>query len=416
MDLEKIKAANKKAVKAMMEAEPVLVGVKPASEVIPGMTKKTILHAAPPIEWDRMCRPMKGAVAGALMLEGLAKNEKEAFELAASGEITFDACHNHSSVGPMAGVISSSMPVFVIKNTKHNNMGYCCMNEGRGKVLRYGGLGKEVLDRLKWINEVLGPALDKGIKEAGSINVKTILSEALHMGDDLHNRYKAASALFVSRFIPHLFSAVEDKKIAKEVSIFIASNDYTFLNIAMPAMKTMADAGSNVDYSTVVTAMARNGTDFGIQVSGLPGQWFTAPAPEVKALYFPGYGLEDANPDMGDSSITETVGFGGFATAASPVVVQFVGGTPEEEAEQNRLMYEIVVEENPAFTIPVFNFRGIPTGIDILKVVETNICPFGHTGVAHKVEGIGQIGAGKWTAPIELFKKAVIAFSEKYMI
>ena len=333
MDKNKIQSANKKAVQEMIKAEPEWIDVRPAIEVIPGMTKTTILHAGPPIEWDRMCGPVKGAIAGALMLERLAGSEKQAYELAASGDITFDACHNHNAVGPMAGIISPSMPVFVVKNKIHGNFAYCCLNEGRGKVLRYGGLGDEVTKRLKWMGEVLGPALQAGIKDAGKFNIKQILAEALHMGDDLHNRYKAASALFVTRIAAHIIAGVKDRKVAKEVIAFIAANDYTYLNIAMPGMKAMADAGDNVEYSTVVTALSRNGTDFGIRVSGLPGQWFTSPAPQVDALYFPGYGADEANPDMGDSSIAETMGFGGFAAAASPVVVQFVGGSPEEEME-----------------------------------------------------------------------------------
>lgn len=414
MNRELIQAANKKAVAEMMKADPVWVDVQPAIDVIPGMTKKTLLHAGPPIEWDRMCGPMKGAIAGALMLEGLAASIEEAYQLAASGEITFDACHNHDAVGPMAGVISPSMPVFVIKNRVHGNYAYCNLNEGRGKVLRYGGLGDEVLDRLKWMGDVLGPALQAAIRSLGEMKVKTIMSEALHMADDLHNRYKAASSLFVNRIAPAIFDSIEDRKTARQVLEFIAANDYTFLNIAMPGLKAMADAGHGVEYSTVVTTMARNGTDFGIRVSGLPGSWFVAPAPPVNALYFAGYSAADANPDIGDSTITETMGFGGFAAAASPAVVQFVGGSPQDAIARNLEMYEIVVQENPEFTIPSLEFRGIPTGIDIIRVLETNILPALHTGVAHKEPGVGQIGAGILRAPVEVFKDALKAYAEKY--
>ncbi len=414
MNRETIKNANLKAVSEIMKADPVWVDVRPAIEVIPGMTEKLILHAGPPIEWERMSGPLKGAIAGALMIEGYAQTVEEAYEIAASGEFKFDACHNHSSVGPMAGVISASMPVFVIYNKVHGNYTYCNLNEGRGKVLRYGGLGEEVTERMKWMGNVLGPALQRAIRHHGEMRVKPILSEALQMGDDLHNRYKAASALFANRIASDIFATANSTEEAIEVFDFIAGNDYTFLNIAMPALKAMADSGLGVEYSTVVTTMCRNGTDFGIRVSSLPDQWFTAPAPPVKALYFPGYSEKDANPDIGDSAITETMGFGGFSAAASPSVVQFVGGTPKEAVERNLEMYEITTVENPDFTIPALEFRGNPLGIDILKVVETGTVPAIHTGVAHKEAGVGQIGAGCLHAPMQIFAEALESFAKKY--
>jgi hypothetical protein len=310
----------------------------------------------------------------------------------------------------MAGVISHSMPVFVVKNRHHGNYAYCNLNEGRGKVLRYGGLGAEVLSRLRWLSDALGPALQSAIHHAGEIPVRTILAEAIQMGDDCHNRYKASSALFVSRLSPYIAATSTNPTRGEEVLTFLASNDYTFLNVAMAAQKTMADSAHGVDGSSVVTALARNGTDFGIRVSGLGDQWFTAPSPKVEALYFPGFGPDDANPDLGDSTIAETTGFGGFAAAASPAVAQFVGGTPQDAIHRTLEMYEIAVSENPAFSIPALNFRGVPTGIDIIKVIETNILPALHTGVAHKQPGIGQIGAGSVRAPKDCFTQALQAF------
>ncbi|WP_130861706.1 YlbE family protein [Bacilliculturomica massiliensis] len=415
MNLQEISAANSKAIEEMMKADPVWVDVCPAIDVIPGMTPKTILHAGPPIHWNHMCGPMKGAVAGALMLENLASTVEEAYELAASGEITFDACHNHSAVGPMAGVISAGMPVFVIKNKVQGNFAYCNLNEGRGKVLRYGGLGEEVTDRLIWMRDVLGPALKAAVKFMGELRIKPIMSEALHMGDDLHNRYKASSSLFANRIAPALFETGKNGADTAKVLEFVGQNDYTFLNLAMPALKCMADAGDGVEGSTIVTAMARNGTDFGLRISGLPGQWFTAPAPPVDALYFPGFSEKDANPDIGDSTITETMGFGGLAAAASPSVVQFVGGSTKDAVNRNLEMYEITTRENPEFTIPTLEFRGIPTGIDILKVIELNVTPALHTGVAHKEAGVGQIGAGCLRAPMKIFQDALQKFSDTYL-
>lgn len=414
MNIDMIKRANEKAVQEMIKADPVWIDVRPAIEVIPGMTEKTILHAGPPIGWKRMCGPMKGAIAGALIIEGFAETVDEAYALAASGEFTFDSCHNHSSVGPMAGVTSASMPVFVIYNKTHGNYAYCNLNEGRGKVLRYGGLGDEVTKRMKWMSNIMGPALQRAIKNHGEMRIKPILSEALQMGDDLHNRYKASSSLFVNRIAADIFATSKSKEEAVEVLKFIAGNDYTFLNIAMPALKAMGDAAVGIEHSTVVTAMARNGTDFGIKISSLPDDWFVAAAPPVKALYFPGYSEKDANPDIGDSTITETLGFGGFSAAASPSVVQFVGGTTKEAIQRNLEMYEISTKENNEFTIPALEFRGNPLGIDIIKVIDTGILPALHTGVAHKDAGVGQIGAGYLRAPMDVFADALEKYVEKY--
>lgn len=414
MKRSEIEEANRVAVKQMMDSDPYLVGVKPAGEVIPGMSATTVLHAGPPITWDRMCGPVKAAIAGALMLEGLAGSAEEAFKVAASGSVTFRPCHEVGAVGPMAGVISSSMPVFVVRDEKRGTYSFSNLSEGRGRVLRYGGLGEDVMERLRWMSDELAPALQAALERSGPISVRKILAEALHMGDDCHNRYKAASALFTSRLSPHI-SATSSSKQASRVLDFIAENDYTFLNPGMAAQKAMADAAHGVEGSSMVTTMARNGTDFGIRVSGLGNAWFTAPAPHVTALYFPQYSEKDANPDLGDSAIAETTGFGGFAAAASPTVAQFVGGTAKDVVNRTLEMYEISVAESTHFTIPALGFRGVPTGIDLVKVIETNIQPVLHTGVAHKDPGVGQVGAGIVRAPRECFTKAFEAYAKQYI-
>ncbi|MCK9218306.1 MAG: DUF1116 domain-containing protein [Firmicutes bacterium] len=414
MNRDRISKANENAVKRILEADPIFVDVKPAIEVVPGMTDTTILHAGPPIEFERMCGPMKGGVAGALMLEGLAKTEEEAYELAMSGDITFDSCHNHDAVAPMTGIISASMPVMIVKNMKHGNYAYSTINEGRDKVLRFGALSDDVIDRLRWFNEVLGPELGKVIRNIGGFSVLPIMAEALQMGDDLHNRFKACSALFASRFLPALIDTIEDKDTLKKVSDFIGNNDYFYLNITMAGLKACMDAAHGIEYSTIVTTMTRNGTEFGIRVSGLPGEWFTVKASVPKTLYFPGYGLDDTNPDMGDSAIIETYGLGGFAAAASPIIVQSVGGTIQEANERTFEMYEITTKENPLFSIPAIDFKNLPVGIDLLKVLETNTVPVIHTGVAHKNAGVGQIGAGIVRPDINVFKDALRSYFEKY--
>ena len=414
MDRATVEKANEDALARLIQSDPVVVDVRPAGEVIPGMTPKTVLHAGPPIEWERMCGPQRGAVIGGLLLEGAAASEEEAAALASSGEITLAPCHEHRSVGPMAGVITSSMPVYVAEDKSRGSFTFCTVNEGRGRSLRYGVTGDDVLDRLRWMGHELAPLLAAAIKHAGGVPIRPILAEALHMNDECHNRYKAASALFAARLSPHLAAVSHDESLLSSVLDFLGGNDYTFLNVAMAGQKAMADAAHGVSGSTMVTALARNGTDFGIRVSGLGEAWFTAPAPYVQALYFPKFGPDDANPDLGDSAIAETVGFGGFAAAASPAIVQFVGGSLQDTIDRTSEMYEIVAGENPNFTIPYLEWRGIPVGIDVLKVVEIGILPALHTAVAHKEAGGGQIGAGMLRAPLDCFVGAFQAFAEQY--
>lgn len=190
------------------------------------------------------------------------------------------------------------------------------------------------------------------------------------------------------------------------------SNDHFALNLTMPACKCTLDAAKGIPYSTIVTTQARNGTEFGIRVSGIDGgnRWFTAPAEIIDGLYFPGYSQEDANPDIGDSVITETCGIGGFAMATAPAIVQFVGGTPQDAVNYTTSMYEITTVENNVYTIPFLNFRGTPTGIDIRKVVETGIRPVINTGIAHKDPGVGQVGAGIVHPPMKCYEDALEAF------
>ncbi len=411
-NIDKIEKANKKALEIILKGEPYLIDIGIAKEVIPGMHDRMILHAGPPVEWERMCGPMRGAVMGALVYEGIAKDIREAEEIAASGEIEFSPCHHHSAVGPMAGVVAPSMPVFIVENKEAGNKAYCTLNEGLGKVLRYGAYDEEVIKRLKWMETELAPVLKETLKLIGPIDLKNIIAQALHMGDELHNRNKAATSLFIRQIAPFVSKAAKNSEVVERVLKFIDSNDHFFLNLSMPAAKSILDPARGIKYSSVVVVMARNGTDFGIRLSGTGDEWFTAKAEVPDALFFPGYTKEDANPDIGDSSITETAGYGGFAIASAPAIVQFVGGTASKALAYTKEMYKITVGENNVFTIPYLDFRGTPTGIDALKVVETGILPVIDTGVAHKKPGIGQVGAGVLRAPMPAFEKAVKALAK----
>lgn len=415
MDNEKVEKANLETIKIIKDAHPFLIDIGQAKDMIPGMHSKLILHAGPPIEWERMCGPVKGAIVGALLYEGLAETEEEATELAESGEIEFSPAHHYSAVGPMAGIISPSMPVHVIENRVHGNKAFCTVNEGLGKVLRFGANSSEVLDRLKWIEETYAPALKEALKISDGIDLKSLTAQALHMGDECHNRNKASTQLFHTEIVHHFLNTDLDKELLDEVIDFIKNNEHYFLNLSMPAAKSALDAAEGIEYSTVVTAMARNGVDFGIRVSGLgKNKWFTAPANYVEGMFFPGYSEEDAAPDLGDSTITETMGIGGFAMGASPAIVQFVGGEVQDAINYSEQMYDITVGENSNYSIPALNFRGGAYGIDVRKVINTNILPVINTGMAHKEAGVGQIGAGIVHPPVKCFQDALMALKEKY--
>lgn len=411
-----IDQANQKAIDAIFEARPTLIGVARAKDVIPGMDDNLFLHAGPPCTWDRMSGPVRGGMIGAMFLEGRAKSVEEAETLLASGEIKFAPCNNHSSSGPMAGIISPSMLVYIVENKSNGQRAFSGLNEGRGKVLRMGAYSEEVIDRMIWLNEVLGPAVDRALKEMGGLDIRTLLAKALHMGDDGHNRLDAASLLYTNLLSPYIIKTTDDPKITSEVIKFLGENALAVLNPVMAGCKLMAEAGHGIEGSTIVTVMGRNGTDWGIRVSGLGDQWFTAPSPKVKALYFPGFGDDDACPDIGDSVIIETAGLGGFAMATAPALVTFIGGTPRDAINTTLDMYEITFAEHKYFNIPFLDFRGTPTGIDIRKVVETNMPPRVNTGVAHKDPGVGQVGAGVVSAPMKCFEDALVAFAEKYDI
>jgi hypothetical protein len=408
-----IEKANAEVVKIILSGMPQLIGLERAIDVIPGMKPDMLLHAGPPITWDRMCGPMRGAVIGALLYEGKAQTADEAQEIAASGAIEFSPCHEHSSVGPMAGIISPSMPVFVLHNEAHGNHAYCTLNEGLGKVLRYGAYSDTVVEKLRWMENTLYPVLKKAVAKVGKIDLKNIIAQALHMGDEVHNRNRAATSIFYRTIAPAVVTTCDDPATAAEVLEFINHNDHFFLNLSMPASKVTLDAARGVRNSSVVVVMARNGTDFGVQLAGTGDEWFTGPADVPDALFFPGYSRADANPDIGDSAITETNGLGGFAIAAAPAIVQFVGGSSDDAIRYTRQMYEVTAGENNVYQIPYLNFRGTPTGIDVIKVVEKNILPFIDTGVAHKEPGVGQIGAGVLNAPMQPFQKAFEGFARK---
>jgi hypothetical protein len=405
--------ANARALARMTAAGADLVDVRPASEAL-GLQPGTFLHAGPPIEWERASGPLRGALIGAMLLEGLADHPEEAERALAHGDgITLEPCHHRDAVGPMAGVVSPSMWVYELRDEVHDHTSWCSLNEGLGKVLRYGAYGTEVVDRLRWMNAVLGPLLQQAVRSRGSIDVKAVIAQMLQMGDEGHNRNRAGSLMLLRELLPGLITADAPSSDVAEAVRFSGANEHFFLNLGMPACKLSTMAAEGIDGSSVVTTMARNGTDFGIRTAGTGDAWFTGPANTPEGLFLGSYGPEDANPDIGDSAITETAGIGGFAMAAAPAIVRFVGGDVPLALRATRTMYEITVGEHTAYQVPILEFRGTPTGIDVTAVVRTGILPQINTGMAGRVAGTGQVGAGLVTPPAECFTAALEALAAR---
>ncbi len=410
---ERVDAANREAVARILKADPVLIDVRTAGDVIPKLTDHMVLHAGPPVSLDRMCGPLRAAVEGACVLEGWAADLAAAAKLVDGGKICFGQNHDYDAVGPMAGITTRSMPVFVVENRAFGNRTYVTINEGMGKVMRYGANDAEVLGRLRWFIDKLGPALGAAIRDTGGLALKPIIARGLSMGDENHMRNQACSALLLRALAPALARTCSDQKELPRIFEFLGNNEMFFLNIAMAMGKAMTDPARGIEGSSVVTVMARNGTEFGIRVSGTGDQWFAAPSEQPRGVYFPGYTAADANPDIGDSAIVETVGLGGFAMAASPAVVTAVGGDATYALNRTRAMYDICVARSSEWTMPALDFAGVPIGIDIRKVVETGIRPEINTGIAHRLPGVGQVGAGMVNPPAAIFERALVALAER---
>jgi len=411
----KIQSANQTAFERLITADPVLVDLIPARDTLRDMSPTTILHAGPPVPWERMCGAMRGGIIGALLYERLAETPEAAEQLAASGQIEFAPCHSRNAVGPMAGIISASMPVMVVENKAGGTRAFATMNEGWGRTLRFGAFDESVLARLRWMETVLAPALQKAIHRLRGVNIKALTARALHMGDEAHNRDLAGTALFFKEVAPALAASDLPRADLTAVLDFLAQQEHFFLNISMAACKSMLLAAHGLPHSTLVTVIARNGVEVGIRVSGLGDTWFTTPATVPHGLYFPGYSEADANPDLGDSAISETAGIGAFVMGAAPAIVQFVGGTPAEARRYTEEMYTITLGENPNYTLPALDFRGAPTGIDVRQVVDRNTAPVINTGIAHREPGHGLVGAGVVSAPLGCFESALRAMESWIM-
>jgi len=411
-----IDAANRAVIAKVISSQPVIKDVVRAKTVIPELNEgKVILHAGPPIEYKDMPDPIQGSCVGAVLFQGWEKTESDARRLLESGEVKLIPCHHVNAVGPMGGITTADMPVFVVENEDVGNRAYCTMNEGIGKVLRFGAYSEEVVNRLCWMRDVLGPTLGRAIRTLeNGLAVNPMIAKAVAMGDEFHQRNIAATLVFLKELAPVITSLDMDEKDRYDVIKFLSDTDQFFLNIMMATGKAVMDGARTVTEGTIVTAMCRNGKDFGIRIAGMGDGWFTGPVNTPQGLYFTGYDSEDACADMGDSAITETFGVGGMAMIAAPAVTRFVGaGGYEDALRTSTEMAEITIDRNPNFIIPNWNFQGICLGIDARLVVEKGIVPVINTGIAHKVAGYGQIGAGTVRPPMECFEKAIRAYAKK---
>jgi Protein of unknown function (DUF1116) len=404
-----IEKANAEALRRMLAAEPVLTGVARAGELIPELdSERLVLHAGPPLGWERMCGPLRGAVCGAIVFEGWAGDLAAAERLAESGGVRFAPNHHFGAVGPMTGITTRSQPLMMVENRSHGNRALCAINEGLGKVMRFGGNDAEVLARLAWLRDEFAPLLNAALRASGGIALSPLIARGLTMGDEMHQRNVACTSLLVRTLASFMAAAGKAERALQ----FMGANDQFFLNVAMAMGKSILDPVQGIANSTVVTAMSRNGTDFGIRVSALGDRWFTAPVEMPQGLFFPGYSAADANPDIGDSAILEAIGLGAFAMAAAPAVAGFVGaGGFQDALGYTRAMAEITAGRNPKWTIPALEFEGTPAGIDIRRVVESGIAPAINTGIAHRRAGVGQVGAGIARAPLACFEQALAAFA-----
>jgi len=408
-----VEKLNAQAVERMARGRIQLMSVGRALETIPRMRSNMILHPGPPVAWDHMTAALQGAIVGALLYEGIAETEDQARDMSIRGRVIFEPGQDHHAVCPSASVISPSMPVLIIRNETYNNFSYCTLNEGPGRVLRYGAFKTEALERLRWIEKTLAPVFRQAIAAAGRIDLSNIMSQAVQMGDDLNQQTRAATALLIRVMSPHMARTCSNREMLAQILSFIDSHNPFFQNLAMAAAKAALEPAQGIPGSGVVTALGSNGTDFGIQISGLAGDWFVTPIHPPDGLYLPGYSTLDAQPVTGDGALLEGYGLGAFILAGAPANMRFLGGSTAEAVQITQDMYAISAGESIQFSIPALDMRGSPLGIDVQKVAAAQRLPRFYAEVIHKQPGVGPVGAGLWQPPLACFEAAAAAIRQE---
>ncbi len=399
-------AANQAAYEQLTKADPVLVDIRTALEVVPNMTNETVLTSGPPMRWDEYVGGQRNAIIGGALHEGLAGSRDEAIALLDAGKIVVSSCHEHDCIGSVAGIYTASMPVFVVEDRHGGTRAFCNFYEGPSRYrLNYGYYSEEVHQNLQHIADVISPVLADAVRLAGGLPLKPLIQRALHMGDELHSRNTAGTILFTRELFPFIVDVARKRpEDVKATLAFIRESDYFFLRLSMATAKATANAAHGIAGSSVVTGMTISCRDFAIRVSGLDETWFHGPHPKLQGRFFEGFTEEDVEWMGGESHHTQVIGLGAFSQAAAFGLQAYQGGSAEAMVANNLEMYRITVGEHPDFRIPYFGFRGSPVGIDVLKVVETGVVPLIDGGLAGR--GGGQIGAGVLMAPMECFTAA----------
>jgi hypothetical protein len=410
---DRIDAANQEALRRINEGMPMLTSIAPARDVVSGVESRMVLHCGNALPWQEFCDPLRRSVRAAVIAEGWASSPDEAEQLVARGSVRLEPANDHDAVIPMASAIGPSTPVLVVDNEPGGRRAFSSLNQGSGQVAWFGVETQEAVDRLAWLRDVAADVLAATLRSSGPVDVFSLVSQGLQMGDDVHMRTQATTNLLLRHWLPHLVSV--DSPHVRSVAQFLSSNHLFFLNLAMAGAKSVADWVGEVGDSSIVCCMTRNGTTFGIRVSALAGRWFTTPAPPVsEGLYYPGYGPETSAPDIGDSAVLELVGLGGAAAAASPAVAGFMGGSMQDAINTTLTMDRICAGQSTRFKLPMLDFRGTPIAVDVRRVVELDITPAINTGILHVSAGTGQVGAGVAHAPIQCFQEAALALDATF--
>lgn len=399
-------AAGRRSVELLDRTTARLVGVRPACEVVQGIGPRHFLHAGPPIEMDEIPGPMRGALIAGLMFEKEAHSVEQAEQIIDQGGLSISSCNDAGGAGPVAGVVTPTMPV-VVAETSTGSLAFSPLNEGRGRVLRFGATDSATIERLSWMRDELAPLLNAAVSATERIDLTSFMAEALRRGDECHNRNVGVSAALLLRLAPPIIRTARTSDAAARALEWAGGNPQFFLSFAIAAAKAIAREAHNVPGSPIVTCVAANGIRIGIQVSGCGDEWFVTDSPLGNTKISDGYTIDDAQPALGDSFITEVVGLGACALSAAPAISSFLGTSQSDSENIVETMRRVCAGTSSRFVIPSGGYVGTPLGIDVSKVVSAATSPIVEYGLAHKRPGIGQIGAGLTEVPMAPFEQAL---------
>ena len=230
--------ANLEAMRRMAQADPVLVDVAPAIDVVPGMAPNMVLTSGAPLAWYDYVGGQRAAIMGGAIYEGLARDQDGVERKISRGEIVVAPCHEHGCVGSVAGIFTSSMPVFVVENAERGNRAFCNFYEGPSpKRLNYGVYDADVHAALDYIRDVIAPTTGDAVRALGGVPLRPLVRRAFHRGDELHSLNTAATLLFTRELVPALLGSSSQLQRTQDTLAFIAQSDYFFLRLSMAAAR-----------------------------------------------------------------------------------------------------------------------------------------------------------------------------------